>query len=225
MLFGFQTMRKYATFAFLILSACNQTRTPERGVDTTLPEVPGKVSGTLSYPSRETEFPELEACAENLAGKTQGCVSGFPSSSYELSLPAGTYFMFTRRKEDMTIRAYYSDFIRCGSMDSCTSHAKIPVAVAEGEETSGIELGDWENLPKVSDDADDINMATETVSAGNDEPMGAGNSTNIESEPSRNSSNQDFLDEVLNRGAQRQSINGGNAQDGCSRDCGSKSKE
>lgn len=152
-------MRKLFLISSLLLANCNQARTPERGVDTTLPDVPGKIEGTLAYPADLAEFPELEACAEDPAGKVQACVAGYPSTQYELHLPPGTYFLFARRKLDPKVRAYYTDFIQCGSLDSCTSHAKIAVNLADSEEKTGIELGDWKDLPQAAENVA-TNMAT-----------------------------------------------------------------
>ena len=145
----------------ILLASCDRAIVPEKGVDTTLPDVPGKISGTLAFPDSLMEFPELEACAESMSGKLQGCVSGYPSSDYTLELPPGDYHLFARRKSDPEPRAYFTDYIRCGSLDTCVSHAKIAVTVSDGAEKRDVELGDWTDLLKSGSVGMDTNMSSD----------------------------------------------------------------
>lgn len=121
----------------------------------------GRVTGKLTYPSDYIP-PEMILCVTK-SGQTfcsnerarlkQAGISfrlNHRAASYEISLPAGTYYIyatFPRGKaptRDMEgLKAYYNDFIKCGMNVNCTSKKLIAVKVNSGRTVRGITIGDW----------------------------------------------------------------------------------
>lgn len=137
-------MRRLIVLAALCLAACDGKREPERGVDTSplADEPTGKITGRLSYPS--DGIPEdIDVCAETLDGKTRHCGPEISGINYILKVPAGIYRVYSYLQSEPTDRAYYSQFVRCGSHLNCPSHEPITVTVEEGQTVGDVEPGDW----------------------------------------------------------------------------------
>lgn len=116
----------------------------------------GRIEGRLAYPSDFIPS-DLNACAENIDTKATVCTSKkikLPNkggTGYQLSVPAGTYYVFTifppGSKDDHIkdgYRAYYSELVTCGyDARTCKSHALIPVVVEAGKTVKNISPGDY----------------------------------------------------------------------------------
>jgi len=125
-----------------ILFACGRpSESPEKGVDTTLPDNPGKLTGSLSFPSDYIPK-DLRVCAEAADGK-QFCNAQISSDSYVLEVPEGEYRVFAQTGEMPGVRAYYSEFVVCGYYSWCPSHQPLKIAVEEGGVRTGVNPGDW----------------------------------------------------------------------------------
>ena len=137
-------MRRLAAIVLAVITAACD-RTPERGVDTTLPEElvpPAIISGSLSYPS--DYIPEdMQICAEPVGGGGLICNAEKTSDTYTLSVPGGSYKVFARTAQLPKVKAYYSEFVSCGYEQWCTSHTPIVVTLDSGETRTGVDPGDW----------------------------------------------------------------------------------
>lgn len=145
-------MRRAVLSAVVLLAGCGENSAPERGVDTTLPAEPAKISGSLTAPS-EYMPEDLSVCAETVDGKTAHCDAEVTKSiftgSYSLTLPPGSYRVYARTKEVPNYKAYYS---RCSSTSDCASHSPIVVDLKEGDERTGVDPVDWFNRPATPSD-------------------------------------------------------------------------
>lgn len=136
-------MRRLIGLAFVALAACGSDE-PQRGVDTTLPEDPATISGSLTGPN-DTIPDDLQVCAETLDGRTAWCKAEITrngySGSYTLKVPGGSYRVFARTSEAPGYKAYYK---QCASQDpECTSHAPVVIKIEEGETREGVDIDDW----------------------------------------------------------------------------------
>jgi len=113
-----------------------------KGVDTTLPENPAVLTGTVSFPSDYIPA-DLRICAEAVQGGASYCNAKIDDRSYTLEVPAGSYRVFAQTADDPGVKAYFSRFVECGSYISCESHDPIIVTVQEGEKRGGVDPGDW----------------------------------------------------------------------------------
>lgn len=106
----------------------------------------GFIEGRLSYPSDGIPR-DLRVCADNLDVRGTTCTNRhmrLPNGwGYRLAVPAGRYHVWASTREMPGYRAYYSDYVRCGSHVSCPSHRPIEVEVRPGETTRSIDPGDW----------------------------------------------------------------------------------
>jgi hypothetical protein len=139
-------MRKHVALSLLLLaSACGSQDEPEKGVDTTLPSEPAKISGTLSAPGDYMPS-DLQVCVETASGKTVSCNAKLDTSlysgSYEIEVPAGAYRIYATTKEVPNFKAYYTQCFDPG----CSSRAPAIVKVEEGETRSGIDPS-WADRP------------------------------------------------------------------------------
>ena len=117
----------------------------------------GVIEGSLSYPS---EFipPDMTICAENLATKKLYCTHKHLKAKkhqyqvgYKLTVPPGDYHVFAHLPDpakygagySKDYRAYYSEFVKCGMTENCSSHAPIVVKIKSGETISNIDPQDW----------------------------------------------------------------------------------
>jgi len=118
---------------------------------TNVPSDLGKIEGDFIFPS---EFipNTMKACAEDISTEEVICSktlveTGLPNT-FSFYVPAGTYYVYAQSglggQEE--VKAYYSEFVTCGLLASCTSHEKIPVEVSSGETVSDIKPHDWYNF-------------------------------------------------------------------------------
>lgn len=111
----------------------------------------GKITGKLTYPSEFipsdmvvcVESTERTVCSNsrNKAGYVFKINRG--SARYEISLPAGRYYIYAKTREMPGERAYYNEFVRCGMSVRCKSKRLIRLTVRSGRTVAGITVGDW----------------------------------------------------------------------------------
>lgn len=122
----------------------------------------GKITGKLTYPSDYIP-PNMILCVasgaqtfcsnEKRARLTAAKISfnlNHRAASYQISLPAGTYFLYAAFPKgkaptpDMEgLKAYYNEFVRCGMNADCPSKKPIAVKVKAGQIVRNIMIGDW----------------------------------------------------------------------------------
>ena len=137
-----------AVVALAGLAACE--RAPEQAaerpvpVETAAPE--GTIRGQLTYPS--DYIPEdLQVCAREITSGEVFCNSRREGDKqYSLQVPVGVYEVWAQTRDWPSVRAFFSEFVRCGSSAECTDHAPIKVVVDPGEETIGVDPGDWYDI-------------------------------------------------------------------------------
>ncbi len=142
-----------------VSDAVNVVVEPQIEDDTVIPDetaseaaMPGKklgtLEGSLSFPS--SGIPDtLEVCAENTESLEEICTGEIQKSDdyqygfgYKLEVPPGEYTVYARLPND-PYRAYYSDFVICGSVASCPSHKPVVIDVAANMTLSNIDPQDW----------------------------------------------------------------------------------
>ncbi len=114
----------------------------------------GVVTGSLSYPSER--IPEnLGVCAEEISTEKTVCTDNHLVDAsyqygygYRIEIPAGEYYVYAYVPNQPgatgeVYKAYYSEFVKCGSDISCESHEPIKVIVKQGEVTEGVDPQDW----------------------------------------------------------------------------------
>lgn len=116
----------------------------------------GTISGSLSYPSEG--IPPMGVCAQAADGIDQYCTyrmlegdQYLYGAGYELSVPPGTYVVFSHLVTDENEKfgytdeeqAYYSKFVTCGLSFDCPSHEPIPVEVARNAHVQDVDPIDW----------------------------------------------------------------------------------
>jgi hypothetical protein len=111
----------------------------------------GKIKGKLTYPS---EFipADMVVCVEGTSRticSNSRDKSGYifkvnrGAAKYEVSLPAGKYYIYAKTREMAGEKAYYNEFVKCGMDVRCKSKKKIRLNVRSGGTISGITVGDW----------------------------------------------------------------------------------
>lgn len=114
-------------------------------------EAKGLIVGKASYPSEGLPEDE-EVCAENTKDKSKTyCINVGNSGAveYQLEVPAGTYYVYSKTKLLSGYKAYYNEYVRCGLRAGCpeSGHSQyIAVEVKAGETVSGIDPGDWYDI-------------------------------------------------------------------------------
>lgn len=110
-------------------------------------ELTGTVTGALGFPS--DYIPEdMLVCAEDIVTHADvACTSEqIPSAggaSYNLEVPAGTYYIYAYTSDLGGDSAYYTEAVECGLTIECTDHTPIEVVVGAGETVTGIDPIDW----------------------------------------------------------------------------------
>jgi len=118
------------------------TELPSTQAALTQPPEVGSISGMLSYPS---EFiPPQRIVATNLAtGQIFYVDTALDARSYRIAnLPPGAYYVVAY-VADPPLASGYSQFVICGLSVDCTDHNLVEVIVKPGQETTGIDPGDW----------------------------------------------------------------------------------
>lgn len=120
---------------------------------TQAPPESGFINGKMAYPSEGIPG-VMVACAENIETNETICSQRRKNweeeVSYNLRLPPGKYYVYGKLLPgddsvgDMqNERAYYTDYMKCGMGETCTSHKRIQLEVRPGETLRGITVGDW----------------------------------------------------------------------------------
>ncbi|MFC1878873.1 carboxypeptidase-like regulatory domain-containing protein [Chloroflexota bacterium] len=103
---------------------------------------PGSISGSLSYPSEM--IPPLQVVAFNIqSGQYYYIITVTNQSYYTIdNLPPGVYHIVAYVL-DSNFGGGYTFSVPCGLSVDCADHSLIDVQVNPGEETTGIDPGDW----------------------------------------------------------------------------------
>ena len=109
----------------------------------------GTISGKLSYPS--DFIPDLIICAEPVTGGKETCkaVRSNKRGVFSMQVSAGNYYVYAKvanAKETSVspdYRAYFNEFVRCGSNASCRDRTKIAVEVKPGGMAKDVLPADW----------------------------------------------------------------------------------
>ncbi len=130
---------------FIIGKSVNNSNQPAplATVEPTPGPTTGIIQGALSYPSEGIPA-DMQVCAETLQNQQVKCVQG-QNSAYSLELMPGSYYVYAYLSGNPNFKAYYSEFVTCGLMAECPSHAPIEVAVAAEDNILDIDPGDWYN--------------------------------------------------------------------------------
>ena len=130
------------------------TATPEPPTPTPLPMVPtatpapvgnGTVTGALGYPS---EFipPMKIYFAKVDTGDVLTLSTTENQATYSKTLPPGAYYVYAWL-DGFGLGGSYSAAVPCGLTVDCTDHTLLPVEVAPGTSTEGIDILDWYGPP------------------------------------------------------------------------------
>lgn len=91
----------------------------------------GIVRGSLSYPS--ARIPSQKVCAEDGLKTVEFCTqTADGADAYALTVPEGSYYVYATGPDDKEKRAYFSEYVECGSKPECLSHSPIAVTIASG---------------------------------------------------------------------------------------------
>ncbi len=108
----------------------------------------GKIKGSLDYPGEGV--PTLKVCAETISlEKKRICINTeINAATFQIVVPPGKYFVFASLVEkrdaiSTDYRAYWSEFVKCGSKATCKVHSPIKIEVKSGETVTGIDPQDW----------------------------------------------------------------------------------
>lgn len=136
---------------------------PQQHVSTPMPKKPkpinGTIRGSLTYPGSSIPS-SLHACAKNQVTGKEYCSNGQISDDsfiygkgYEISVPAGKYIVYSAGIPDSPVasgtsyyNSYMQSFVATGNWPeypSCAVIKTLDIAVAAGETTQDIAIGDW----------------------------------------------------------------------------------
>jgi hypothetical protein len=119
-----------------------QVAAPETQLDMSLSKDLGSISGKLSYPG-ELIPPQRVVAFDQGTGKYYDIDSEKGQDTYIINnLPPGVYQVVAYLKEDRLV-AGYSQAVPCGLSVDCNDHSLINVTVKAGENTAGVDPGDW----------------------------------------------------------------------------------
>jgi hypothetical protein len=112
---------------------------------------PGSISGKLSYPSEQ--IPPLRLVAENVeTGEFVSMEVQTNTAEYKMeNVPPGKYrlvaYLMNAPVGKPALAGGYSQMVPCGMQASCEDHSLIIFEVQSGEESKGIDPGDWYASP------------------------------------------------------------------------------
>lgn len=128
-----------------VIATLTPVRSPAPPSVAVSPVPDGEITGILSYPA--SGLPEdLDVCAHDVDGELERCTQDRAwddaalQYSYRLKLPPGNYLVYARTRG---LRAYYSEYVRCGLRPDCPSHQPVVVAIESGSTTRAVDPGDW----------------------------------------------------------------------------------
>lgn len=115
--------------------------------------VPGTIEGTTAYPS---EFnPAQRVCAQSTTDSGYERCTDVPEQEgpdapkFSIKVTPGSYhvYAYLRNPADLGLteshRAYWTEFVRCGTISGCGSHAPLLVVVVSGMTVVDIRPQDW----------------------------------------------------------------------------------
>jgi hypothetical protein len=110
-----------------------------------IPAAEGQVTGRICYPSEG--IPAMTAYFQDTQTNT---VRRLPisqnQSSYEMTLPPGTYIAYAWLP-DFSLGGAYSRAVPCGLGVDCTDHSLLTFEVVSSDSTDGIDICDWYSRP------------------------------------------------------------------------------
>ena len=154
----FRALTLSAAISLLVLAPANAqqaSNAPAPGAASSLAS--GTITGTLSYPSDHIPR-EIHICAEGVESGKISCTNEHimqtgkdVRTTYRLVVEPGRYYVYSILPESadfdpstgVDYRAYYSEFVTCGSQASCPSHEPIVVEVQAGKTVERIDPNDW----------------------------------------------------------------------------------
>lgn len=104
----------------------------------------GIIAGRLSAPEGES-VPAQRVCAASIEKLEKVFCQQTTNGASEFAIAAepGTYWVYAARVDDESgKRAYWSEHVRCGKMDTCKNHSPILVSVTTGQ-ASQADPSDW----------------------------------------------------------------------------------
>ena len=115
----------------------------------TVPTGTGTVEGSLAFPG-EGIPDDMAVCAQPTASGAAICTSVHIKDprfqyqlGYQLTLPAGNYYVYATTGLMPDYKAYYNNFVECGLDSSCVDHSPKVVRVAAEGKLSQIDPYDW----------------------------------------------------------------------------------
>ncbi len=123
-------------------SAATSIKTLEAGMTQPAPAGNGTIRGTLIYPSSVLVAQRIVAFKKATMTKVAEVTTKQGQSTYELSVPAGDYYIVAYTL-DGKLAAGYSKAVPCGLSASCKDHSLIAVHVNAGEVVENIDPQDW----------------------------------------------------------------------------------
>ncbi len=114
----------------------------------------GTIEGSLGYPS-EMIPEDVEVCAQKPGIREKYCTQEkieddkyVYGTGYRLEVPAGDYYVSASRPEAGGFKGYYTEYVRCGMEQDCSSHKPIKINVERDRTTESIDLLDWRIFPE-----------------------------------------------------------------------------
>lgn len=102
--------------------------------------VPGVISGTLSYPSES--IPRMAVVFFNLEDGSWWWIGTAPGqANYRMTVPVGRYHVVAYAQGGLA--GGYTAAVPCGLSVGCTDHALLPVVVGSNGRVRDIHVGDW----------------------------------------------------------------------------------
>jgi hypothetical protein len=131
-----------ATLAALML---NGTRLANRATEIAILPTPtsefATVQGEICYPSGQ--IPAMTAYFMNTTLRKQFELTIYENqNSYTLQLPPGQYYAWAVAPQ-YQIGGYYSEYVACGMIETCTNHSQKLFEVQAGAAVQGIDICDW----------------------------------------------------------------------------------
>lgn len=109
-------------------------------------EAPGSIAGTVGFPAEEV--PALRIYAIAVKGGTHYAVATKRKQARFLlkGIPAGQYYVVgypATKGESPAEAGGWTRFVQCGMSVQCKDHSLVPITVAAGKTTAGINVADW----------------------------------------------------------------------------------
>ena len=113
----------------------------------------GSIEGTMNYPS-EFVPKDMRVCAVEVSNSNEYCTTKKVKSGslyrYSLKVPVGEYYVYAVTNDPSSAamrgyKAFYTEFVTCGLLASCSSHSKIRVSVGSNAIVKNVDPQDWYN--------------------------------------------------------------------------------